>query len=81
MIDSAKLDHALRSIQAVIIQARRMAYRGDSHNKIASVLDDADHLFNLLCEKDDNTLKFRDILVAISERYDCIFVLEKFDSM
>lgn len=79
MIETNRLQSCIKALQAIVIQARLLAYKGDSHQTIAGILDDADYLFNLLQEKDDNTLKFRDILVIISERYDCAFVLERFD--
>jgi hypothetical protein len=54
-IDSIKLVYIL---QAFIIQARLMAYLGEPHKNIATVLDDMDHICNLICDKQDQTAIF-----------------------
>ena len=67
MIRPEKIESALRAINFVLVQARRMAFERESYDTIANVLDVAELLPMLLVERADTTEEFRGCLESLVE--------------
>jgi hypothetical protein len=67
------------TLQRIVIQARYMSYKGEPYRRIAGILDDMDHLFNLILDKEDRTSAFRTALEEITQKYQCKSVMVIFD--
>jgi signal-transduction protein with cAMP-binding, CBS, and nucleotidyltransferase domain len=59
----------LQAIQHITNTARLKAYKFEDHKAIASLLDDADHLFNLLLNDKIDMHRIKRILNEIQEQY------------
>lgn len=63
------------TLQRIVIQARYMSYKSEPYRRIAGILDDMDHLFNLILDKEDRTSIFRVALKEIAQKYQCESVI------
>jgi hypothetical protein len=80
MIVPDKLHNALYALQGVLIRTRSLAMAETTARKdLASILDYAEHLPRLIASQTDQTTSFREILVDVADRYQCPFVLQRFD--
>lgn len=79
MIDSKKINNALSALQGLIIHGRKMAYDGEDLVRIAALLDYAEYLPSLILSKEDETDRYREVLATAAERFQCGFILERFD--
>jgi hypothetical protein len=80
MIAAGKLNDALYALNAVLVQARTMAFEQVPHQTLARVLDVAELLPMLIARKDDTTAEFRshlEDLVRIEEGFGV--ALQRFD--
>jgi hypothetical protein len=80
MIAEGKLNDALYALNAVLVQARLMAFEQKPHETIARVLDEAEILPMLITRKDDTTGEFRahlEELVRVDEAF--AHALQRFD--
>jgi hypothetical protein len=81
MIADGRLNDALYALNAVLVQARFMAFEQRPHEIIAQVLDEAELLPMLIARKDDTTDEFRahlEELIRIDEAFSC--ALQRFDA-
>lgn len=72
MVSEEKLKDSLYAINAVLVQARVMAFEQRPHETIARVLDEAELLPMLIARKDDRTDEFRshlEELVRVDEAF------------
>lgn len=58
-----------------------MAYDEERHEEIASLLDEADHLFNLINDEKDLTIEFRKHLELIANRFNWHLPVDRFDKL
>lgn len=79
MITPDKLPNALYSLQGVLIRARAMANEPDKAKELAVLLDYAEYLPSLIARQSDETNNFRATLEEVGKRYQCAFVLQRFD--
>ncbi len=79
MISQEKSRNALRVIHDIIILARKMAYDKVDHKKIASVLDDLEHLPMLILDENDRTEDFRKYVEGFGEDYGWTGLVDLFD--
>lgn len=79
MITPDKLPNALYALQSVLIRARVMANEPDKAKELAALLDYAEHLPRLIARQTDETKSFRATLEEVARRYQCAFVLQRFD--
>ena len=80
MVSEEKLKDALYAINAVLVQARAMAFEQRPYETIARVLDEAEILPMLITRKDDRTDEFRshlEELVRVDEGF--VQALQRFD--
>lgn len=61
--------HLLKVIQHLVTTSRTKAYYKEDFDRIAALLDSADHLINLLKENELEEAKIRHILECICERF------------
>lgn len=81
MVDTQKQRGALAAMNAVLVQARALAYEGKTA-EVAQVLDVAEYLPMLMLENDDKTTEFRDQLVGLAEKYpDFQLAVQRFDAV
>ncbi|MCF7675231.1 MAG: hypothetical protein K9N23_12740 [Akkermansiaceae bacterium] len=59
----------LRAIKHLVTTARFKAYHGEDNKRIASLLDEADYICNLLSSDEIDFLRIQRVLTAISEQY------------
>ena len=80
MIAPTKLTDALYALNAVLVQARMMAFEKAPHQTLGKVLDVAELLPMLMTRKDDMTAEFRSHLEDLV-RVDAGFAqaLQRFD--
>lgn len=79
MITPYKLPNALYALQGVLIRARLLANEPTKAKELAALLDYAEHLPRLIANQTDETSNFRAILEEVGNRYQCAFVLQRFD--
>ena len=79
MIEQAKFRQSLRSLQDVMVLARKMAQERSDHDSIARLLDRAEYLPTLILDEEDTTEEFRDNLAEIAEEYSWRILLDRFD--
>jgi hypothetical protein len=79
VIKPDKVNNALYALQGVLVQARFMAHQGESHHKLAEILDAAEYLPFLIVNKTDETDHFRGCIADIATKFKCAYVLNKFD--
>jgi hypothetical protein len=79
MISSHKLPNALYALQGILICARSLANEPARTNELAELLDYAEHLPRLIAKPGDETDSFRIVLEEVADRYQCPFVLQRFD--
>ena len=79
MITPDKLPNALYALQGVLIRARAMANEPDKAKELAALLDYAEYLPSLIGRQTDETNIFRETLEEVGKRYQCAFVLQRFD--
>ena len=79
MIAPNKLNNALYALQGVLIRARSFAAEANKAKDLAALLDYAENLPRLIARKEDETENFRIILQEVAQRYQCAFVLQRFD--
>ncbi|XXX74368.1 hypothetical protein WMF30_42655 [Sorangium sp. So ce134] len=60
---------ASRALQRLIIEARSMAHRNESHQRIADILDHLDYLSALQRDLPDAGDKFRAYLCSLGSEY------------
>lgn len=68
MVDPGKYDQALQALHRVLIHTRAMGYEGCDPQKIASLLDWAEHLPLHLGAPQDRTAEFRSVLADLAEQ-------------
>lgn len=80
MIAQGKLNEALYALNAVLVQARMMAFEQVPHQTLAKVLDVAELLPTLIAREEDTTAEFRSQLEGLV-RIDVGFTqaLQRFD--
>lgn len=69
MIEKGKTANSLFALNGILVLLRKWAYDGESPEKIAKVLDDAEMLPRLIAEPEDRTVDFEKYLAAIARRY------------
>ena len=80
MIAQDKINSALHALNAVLVQARLMAFERAPHEELAKVLDIAELLPTLIARQDDTTEKFRGQLEALVQLNEGFGVaLQRFD--
>jgi hypothetical protein len=79
MVHHAKLTNALYALQGVLIRARAMANEPGKEKEVAKILDYAEHLPRLIANQTDETRNFREILEVVATRFQCAFILQRFD--
>ena len=80
MIRADKIRNANYALHGVLIKARFMAHQEDvSLKQIAALLDSAEYLPQLIDSRVDETETFRKTLAEIAERFQCRYVLQRFD--
>lgn len=79
MIAPEKLPNALYALQGIIIRARTMANESGKAKELAALLDYAEYLPSLIAKQADETATFRATLEEVGGRYQCGFVLQRFD--
>jgi hypothetical protein len=79
MIKEEKFQNALYALQALLIQARSMAYEKVDHKRLAELLDDAEELPQLIAVAEDKTDDFKAALTELSKQYHCPYVLQQFE--
>jgi hypothetical protein len=80
MIAHGKMDNALHALNAVLVQARWMAFERAPHEELAKVLDVAELLPMLISRRDETTAQFRghlEDLVQMNAGFG--FALQRFD--
>ena len=80
MIIPSKFHSALSALQALVIQARFMAYKQEDYIKIVVLLDYAEILVKLIMSDEDQTILFIKILEEIANKHSNYYALEKFNS-
>lgn len=80
MIAKEKEPAALRALQAVLVRGKAMAFHEEDHRKIENLLDRAEHLVDLLYQREDMTATFRENLVELADLHQCGLALTKFDN-
>lgn len=71
---------ALHAIHAVFLELRAMAYRGETHERLARALDAAEELPTLMLRHDDTTSEFRSALEGLVQlNPDFRHALKKFE--
>ena len=63
----------------MLIRARSLANEPDKAKELAALLDYAEHLPRLIADQADETRNFRAVLAEVAGRYQCGFVLQRFD--
>lgn len=62
----------LKGLQHLTNTARLKSYRKDDHSEIAEILDQADHIFNLLNEDSVNWRRIKNVFESVSFHHkDC----------
>lgn len=79
MITPDKFPNALYALQGVLIRARAMTNEPDKAKELAALLDYAEYLPSLIAKQTDETNTFRAALEEVGKRYQCAFVLQRFD--
>jgi hypothetical protein len=79
MIAPEKLHNAYYALQAVLVQARFLAYKPENAKQVAGLLDYAEYLPWLMACKSDETARFRANLEEVATRYKCAYILQRFD--
>jgi hypothetical protein len=80
LVVSEKQASAFYSLNAVLVLARAMAYRGEACELLAKVLDVAEYLPRLMAEREDRTKDFRDCLLDLTrENADFRLAVDRFD--
>lgn len=80
MITPDKLSNALYALQGLLIRARAMANNEpDKAKELAGLLDYVEYLPSLIARQTDETNTFRATLEEVGKRYQCAFVLQRFD--
>lgn len=65
-------NQALRGLQHLTNTARLKAYRKDGFSEIAEILDQADHVFNLLKEEPVDWRRIKNVFELVSHHHkDC----------
>lgn len=78
MIEQEKLTNALRALQVTLIKAMKMAYDKEAHQRIADLLDAAEHVPDLIISEPD-TVELRAYLEHVAQRCDFQLILDRFD--
>lgn len=81
MIAPHKSANALYALQGVLIRARSLANEPNKSRELFALLDNAEHLPRLIANDRDETSNFRNLLEEIGARYQCAFVLQRFDEI
>jgi len=79
MIKSNKSANGLRALQAIMIEARTLAYEERDFSLIAKLMDGAEYLAALMLETGDRTTEFRDYLRGMVEQYGCGIAWAEFE--
>lgn len=78
--DSTKSVAALGSLNAALVQLRRLAYNGADGAMLADLLDLVEYLPRLLADRRDRTEDFRHVLLdLVARESDFQIALERFD--
>jgi hypothetical protein len=81
MIQAKRQANALHAINAILIVARHLAYKGESA-ELAAVLDVAEYLPLLMMDSEDRTDAFREQLEGlVARRPEFSLALERFDAV
>lgn len=79
MIAPNKAANAMYALQGILIRARFLAATDKQAGWVCSLLDYAEDLTRLFVSPTDETARYRSIVSEIAARYDCAFVLNRFD--
>ena len=71
MIEAQIRESAVEALHDLVLHARWLAYDQTEPRVLASLLDDIDHLFNLMSEPGDTTAEFLDVLAGVSDDWKC----------
>jgi hypothetical protein len=78
MIVPEQTHDALKSIQSLIVQARHQAYTAGASD-VGNLLDDIELLPELLCDNQDRSREFRDMLEGIGQKHEqCRYIVDEF---
>jgi hypothetical protein len=78
MIAAEQMTDALKSIQSLIVQARHDAYVAGAKN-VGDLLDDMELLPEMLCDEQDRSQEFRDLLEGIAQKHQqCRYIVDQF---
>jgi len=79
MITPNKAANAIYAFQGILLRARFLDATDEKAGWVSSLLDYAENLTRLFVSPTDETARYRSILTEIAGRYDCAFVLNRFD--
>lgn len=65
--------------KGVLIRARSLAHEPDKCRQVAELLDCAENLPRMMAGELDETSRFRAALAEVAARYQCAFILQRFD--
>jgi len=77
MIESEKLNKALRAIHDLIIQARILTM-DLSKQEMFEFLDGLEYLPNLLAQEDDMTIQFESFLEQLCIENNCVHIFKRY---
>lgn len=81
MITPEKCSNAFYALQGILIRARSLALDPEQAITVAELLDYAENLPRLMASQSEETSNFRAILAEVAERYQCAFILQRFDDL
>lgn len=81
MISIGKLPAAYYALNGVLVRARTLAEHEGACDQLRRILDYAEDLVRLVANDADETDRFREVLVEIAERFQCAFVVQRFDEV
>lgn len=79
MIRPDKRQNALYALQGLLIKARDLVHSSASGKEVAGILDYAEDIPRLLAVESDETERLRAIFSEVATRFQCPFVLSRFD--
>ena len=78
MIDDNRLGNALYALQGLILKAKMWAYEGVDSDRIARLLEQAEHVPSLIARNDHTRDTFLRFLERVSSDFDCPGVVDRF---
>ena len=79
MIRHDKYHCSLYALHGVMIKARDLAYQSQDNEKLAKLLDYAEHLPRLIASEEDCTNIFANTIEQIAKEFQADFVLDRYN--